>query len=159
MTLLTEGSTGQAVRNAQIALNYHLPDEKPPLETDGIFGWRTRARVVQFQRATDYLVDDGIIGPLTSEALYTFVDLSFHIVSLTTPARDGGGEAQVSGGRSAAFKWPRPGNDWPRIDPFKLPPLRFEFPRVVPPLPRLPRLSLDPLLKFLRERLTFDLGM
>lgn len=161
MTLLVEGSTGQSVRNAQTALNYHLPDAQPPLAVDGIFGPKTKARVLLFQKDND-LVVDAIIGPRTSEALYTFVDLSFHIVTVTTPVGEAGGEAHVSErGRSAAFKWPRP-KDWPRLDPLPLPPLPFKFPRAVPPLPPLllqrPRLSLDPLLTSLRKRLTFDLA-
>ena len=63
MTLLVEGSKGQAVRNAQTALNYHLPDALPPLAVDGIFGPKTKARVLQFQKQTDYLVVDVTLPP------------------------------------------------------------------------------------------------
>lgn len=158
MTLLVEGSTGQAVRNAQTALNYHLPDAQPPLVVDGIFGPKTKARVLQFQRENDYLKVDAIIGPRTSEALYTFVDFSFHIITVTT--RDGGGDTREG---AAPFRWPRPGKDWPRIDPPLLPRIPFKFPKIVPPVPGLllgrPRLKLDPLFLFLRKRLKFDLGM
>jgi peptidoglycan hydrolase-like protein with peptidoglycan-binding domain len=49
MATLIQGSVGQEVKNLQTALNYHLPNAAPPLKVDGIFGPRTRERVLQFQ--------------------------------------------------------------------------------------------------------------
>lgn len=75
---LSFGMTGTDVRNLQAALNYHLRPPKPPhtppgaprppLETDGVFGPITDARVKEFQRL-NHLVDDGIIGHVTRPLL------------------------------------------------------------------------------------------
>jgi len=62
---LNVGSTGSEIRMLQSelqALNY---DVGP---VDGIYGSRTKAAVMEFQRDKDLLVD-GIVGPQTQEAL------------------------------------------------------------------------------------------
>jgi hypothetical protein len=75
---LSLGMTGTDVADLQAALNYHLrspqpphtpPGEpRPPLETDGVFGPLTDARLKEFQRLND-LVDDGVVGHLTRPLL------------------------------------------------------------------------------------------
>src|SRR5262245_29089266 len=140
MSLLVQGSTGQEVKNLQTALNYHLPNALPPLVVDGIFGRKTNARVVQFQTLHRLKVD-GIVGPETHRALYTFVDCSHHL--LTVNFRRNNKKLFKKGGVSAVGDDPSPPS------PFLLPPLpRFQlpFPTFLPPLPPIlqpPRLELD----------------
>lgn len=67
MGLLKVGSTGPDVRHVQVMLNRLIP-APPLLVVDGIFGPKTRERVVQFQ-SKNGLDADGIVGPLTSKAL------------------------------------------------------------------------------------------
>jgi hypothetical protein len=152
MALLAEGSRGQEVKNLQTALNYHLPNFFPPLAIDGIFGPKTRSRVVQFQTSFRLQVD-GLVGPETHKALYTFVDCSHHVViarrSVASPAV-----------RSRSFAV---GDAPPSPPPFPLPPLpRLElpFPKNLPPLPgplQPPRLVIDPELLLLIQGVKFEL--
>ena len=65
---LSKGSTGQEVRDLQMALNARPPSSLPPLAADGIFGAKTEARVREFQRAKGLTVD-GIVGPRTWSAI------------------------------------------------------------------------------------------
>jgi peptidoglycan hydrolase-like protein with peptidoglycan-binding domain len=67
MILLKMGSASDDVRKLQEMLNVVITTT-PPLQTDGIFGPKTQARVVQFQTNLR-LKPDGIIGPVTSKAL------------------------------------------------------------------------------------------
>ena len=67
MALFKIGSSGQEVRHVQKMLNFLIPAQTP-LQTDGIFGPKTQARSVQFQKSAS-LVPDGIVGPLTTKAL------------------------------------------------------------------------------------------
>jgi len=58
------GSQGVEVLHLQGLLNARPPTALPFLQTDGIFGPKTQARVREFQQ--DYgLAADGIVGPLT----------------------------------------------------------------------------------------------
>ncbi len=66
--LLSAGATGPDVRDLQSRLNLAPPTQLPPLAVDGIFGPKTRARVVEFQKNKG-LVADGIVGPKTWAAL------------------------------------------------------------------------------------------
>lgn len=69
--LLREGTSGQNVITLQYLLNVvseYYPGIPAPAQ-DGIFGNDTRQAVVAFQRAMD-LNADGIVGPLTWQALY-----------------------------------------------------------------------------------------
>ncbi|MCA9126618.1 MAG: peptidoglycan-binding protein [Planctomycetales bacterium] len=66
--LLSMGSTGPEVSKLQSRLNSNLPFALPPLDTDGIFGPKTLARVKEFQLAAGLSVD-GIVGPKTWQAL------------------------------------------------------------------------------------------
>lgn len=67
MALLSLGSVGQAVKDVQTALNGR-PSSLPALIVDGIFGNKTRAKVVEFQQRNG-LVADGIVGDLTLDQL------------------------------------------------------------------------------------------
>lgn len=64
-------SHGLAVRQCQEILNW-LITVQPPLRVDGIFGPKTRDRVIVFQKQSS-LVPDGIVGPKTNTALITSV--------------------------------------------------------------------------------------
>ncbi len=65
---LTQGSRGDGVRSLQNNLNNVLNAERPPLNPDGVFGMKTKDRVVKFQRMNG-LVADGIAGPKTMTKL------------------------------------------------------------------------------------------
>ena len=63
--MLRRGSRGPDVTEIQAALNGAGGSRSAPLGEDGIFGPKTHARVVEFQRASG-LSPDGIVGcPLT----------------------------------------------------------------------------------------------
>lgn len=64
---LQQGSTGDAVKSLQRALNRWYPQLRP-LAEDGAFGPATRARVIYFQQRSR-LVSDGIVGPKSWAAL------------------------------------------------------------------------------------------
>ena len=64
--LLRVGSSGPDVADLQTELNQ--AGAEPPLQADGQFGPRTRAAVVEFQRANG-LDPDGVVGPQTRRAL------------------------------------------------------------------------------------------
>ena len=66
--ILRQGSFGHGVAEAQIALNAHLPAGQDPLTIDGIFGPKTRAVTIAFQKSNG-LDPDGVIGPKTREKL------------------------------------------------------------------------------------------
>jgi g-D-glutamyl-meso-diaminopimelate peptidase len=68
MQLIRKGATGPAVKDIQTLLN-NLITIVPKLIEDGIFGSRTQAAVLQFQRQNG-LSADGIVGPRTSLALF-----------------------------------------------------------------------------------------
>ncbi len=65
---LYAGSQGPDVKTLQSKLNAALPNAKPALAVDGIFGPLTLARVRAFQQSKG-LVVDGIVGPKTWAAL------------------------------------------------------------------------------------------
>ncbi|MGK9231222.1 peptidoglycan-binding protein [Inquilinus limosus] len=124
--LLTIGSQGADVRAVQDVLNFHLRNTVP-LQLDGIFGAKTKARVEQFQRANKLKVD-GIVGPKTSALLFEVSVVKAQLLlvprSLTLP---------VIGAR--------PGLQPPRL----IPPLQWPAPPgrlVTPPLILGPRLTL-----------------
>ena len=65
---LTAGSSGPDVADLQQRLNKRPPSSFPPLRSDGIFGLKTKARLIEFQR-NNGLKADGIAGPLTMAKL------------------------------------------------------------------------------------------
>jgi len=67
--LVTYGCTGLDVKELQAALNFHVRGPATPLETDGIFGPLTKARLKEFQRLAK-ITDDGDAGPITVGNLY-----------------------------------------------------------------------------------------
>ena len=70
-----EGSTGWAVRAVQDQINFRNNKNGHTLNVDGVFGPSTRAAVLAFQRAVateqSGFPVDGIVGPLTWQALVT----------------------------------------------------------------------------------------
>jgi len=69
--MLQMGSTGPDVSAVQNMLNLLIQDQ-PALDVDGIFGDQTQARVMQFQTQSQ-LSADGVVGPLTAQALVAAV--------------------------------------------------------------------------------------
>lgn len=65
--LLRIGSTGPNVMLVQILLNF-AGAASPLLVVDGIFGPKTQAAVLKFQK-TSRLAVDGIVGPMSMQAL------------------------------------------------------------------------------------------
>lgn len=61
-------SRGTAVVELQTRLNALMPETRPPLQPDGIFGDQTFARVKHFQK-TRGLVVDGVVGAKTWAAI------------------------------------------------------------------------------------------
>lgn len=83
--LLFMGCSGSEVADLQKALNAEGTSSLPALGEDGIFGLKTRARVVEFQGAQQ-LAPDGLVGAKTRDALQQFFDLVKGIVAkITTP--------------------------------------------------------------------------
>lgn len=167
MTPLAQGAAGQDTRNLQQALNYHLPEALPRLATDGRFGPRTEARLRQFQ-AQCRLQADGIVGPHTHRALYTFVRLSCHLLTCgrALQARRAGAGSQMPGAmqlpaQRGTVRMALPALPLPL--PLPLPPLPrtpLPFPALMPPLPPLlqpPRLEIDPRLLELTRSTRFEL--
>jgi peptidoglycan hydrolase-like protein with peptidoglycan-binding domain len=68
---LSLGAVGAAVIELQKALN-GLPSRLARLTADGIFGQKTRGRVVEFQ-GENGLDPDGVVGPLTWEKLLALI--------------------------------------------------------------------------------------
>lgn len=62
--MLQIGSRGPQVTKLQADLNRLMPGEMPQLKADGVFGPKTRERVVKFQ-SRNGLRPDGIVGPKT----------------------------------------------------------------------------------------------
>ena len=65
---LRAGDVGADVRALQDVLNFHIR-RLAPLAVDGIFGPKTKARVIDFQRS-NRLADDGVAGPVTNGKLF-----------------------------------------------------------------------------------------
>lgn len=65
---LRAGDQGADVRALQDVLNFHIR-RLVPLRVDGIFGPKTKARVIDFQSA-NALAADGVAGPITNNKLF-----------------------------------------------------------------------------------------
>jgi murein L,D-transpeptidase YcbB/YkuD len=75
VTTVRQGSTGPAVRAVQDQINFRNNKNGRTLAVDGVFGPKTKAAVIAFQRAMSTQVRgfavDGIAGPQTWQALVT----------------------------------------------------------------------------------------
>jgi peptidoglycan hydrolase-like protein with peptidoglycan-binding domain len=67
MVYLQQGSNGTSVRNLQTILNFVM-SAQPALDADGIFGPKTRSRVIEFQSKLK-IGADGIVGPISGKML------------------------------------------------------------------------------------------
>lgn len=93
---LSIGLTGDDVRQLQNWLNtiaqYRQPKfdtANPLLKTDGIFGPKTKARVVEFQ-SRNGIVGDGIVGPITMN----LINIAMDVVKKLPLPRPAGGSYQ-----------------------------------------------------------------
>jgi len=68
MRNLSIGSSGKDVSDLQQSLNKRPPSGLSELVPDGVFGKKTNARVIEFQKNKG-LVPDGVVGPKTRAAL------------------------------------------------------------------------------------------
>lgn len=93
--LLRQGSRGQDVANVQDALNTAGKSKLPALAVDGIFGAKTRARVVEFQTANG-LGADGLVGPITRSKLQPHMRPGG--ATIIPPGGGGGGGPRPGGG-------------------------------------------------------------
>jgi len=66
--LISQGANGPDVRAVQDVLNFQIRRFEP-LVVDGVFGPKTHARVVEFQKA-NRLKADGLVGPTTLGKLF-----------------------------------------------------------------------------------------
>jgi peptidoglycan hydrolase-like protein with peptidoglycan-binding domain len=75
IVLVRKGSTGPAVRAVQDQINFRNLRNRHTLDVDGIFGPKTQAAVRAFQQAMAHEIRsfpvDGVVGPLTWQALVT----------------------------------------------------------------------------------------
>jgi peptidoglycan hydrolase-like protein with peptidoglycan-binding domain len=99
---LNVGATGEDVRALQRLLNFHFPlPWWVPLTEDGIFGSKTRARVVEFQSVNNLLVD-GIVGPQTRQTLLDSRTFSFNASIAPIAEELSPHKLQLSGGPNLA---------------------------------------------------------
>ncbi|HUE81405.1 MAG TPA: peptidoglycan-binding domain-containing protein [Pyrinomonadaceae bacterium] len=118
--ILKQGSSGPQVKAVQDVLNFHIR-RLGPLKVDGIFGPKTRARVIEFQRVNK-LKPDGIVGPLTNAQLFEVTELPLPIVFIPQLTLS---QPQL-GARNRDF-----GIQTPRL----IPPLQWPGPPFTPPVP------------------------
>lgn len=86
LPMLRMGSVGDVVRTLQKALNLG-PTNLERLDEDANFGPKTRGRVVEFQ-AQSNLSQDGVVGPMTWEALEPLLQAVEAIIDQIQPASD-----------------------------------------------------------------------
>lgn len=89
------GSAGPAVRELQSLLN-RLPTALKRLAEDGQFGLGTRGRVIEFQKRQQ-LSDDGVVGPLTWEALLALINAHGPglVSAIITPAHESAARSTI----------------------------------------------------------------
>jgi peptidoglycan hydrolase-like protein with peptidoglycan-binding domain len=116
---LSQGMTGQDVRALQDVLNFHIR-RGAPLAADGIFGPKTHARVLEFQKVNG-LKADGLVGPKTNAQLFEVTEVPVPLLFMQrlqlTPPRFGAS-------RSLGIQPPR-----------LIPPLQWPGPPFAPPFP------------------------
>lgn len=116
---LSQGMTGQDVRALQDVLNFHIRRGEA-LKVDGIFGPRTHARVLEFQKVNGLQVD-GLVGPRTEGQLFEVTELPLPILFMP--------RLQLP-----RLQFATPGSS--RIQPPRLiPPLQWPGPPMPPPFP------------------------
>ena len=114
--LISQGVQGADVRAVQDVLNFQIRRFEP-LAVDGVFGPKTRARVVEFQRSNG-LTPDGVVGPIT---LGKLLEEEIIPVSLALVPQAGAGTRQGAFGLQPPQLIP-PLTLPPMISPFFLPP-------------------------------------
>jgi len=113
------GTTGPDVRALQDVLNFHIR-RGDALKVDGIFGPKTHARVLEFQKVND-LKPDGLVGPKTNAQLYEVTELPVPIVFVPTLQLN---LPQLGAPQKVGIKPPR-----------LIPELRWPGPPIPPPFP------------------------
>jgi Putative peptidoglycan binding domain len=115
--ILSQGMTGQDVRALQDVLNFHIRRGEP-LKVDGIFGPKTHARALEFQRANG-LKEDGLIGPNTNAQLFEVTELPLPLVfiprlQLNSPQFGSPGRVGIQPPRLIPpLQWPGPPSPLP----------------------------------------------
>lgn len=115
---LSQGMAGQDVRALQDVLNFHIRRGEP-LKVDGVFGPKTHARALEFQKANG-LIPDGLVGPKTSAELFEITELPVPLVFVPRLQLNAPGVGSS-----------RQGIQPPRL----IPPLQWPGPPSPPPLP------------------------
>jgi hypothetical protein len=144
--LVYEGARGQDVVNIQRALNYQMPDVMPALSLDGIFGPKTKARLILFQNQYD-LKPDGIVGPKSRVALLTIVSISHHLLPRNWPM-----SSRIRTGFSGGAPSPSLLPPLPRLQ------LSYPQPFTVPLFLQVPPLRWDPHFLFWLQSRPFEIG-
>jgi peptidoglycan hydrolase-like protein with peptidoglycan-binding domain len=125
--LLCQGMTGSDVRALQDVLNFHIRRGQP-LRVDGVFGPKTQARVLEFQKVNG-LKADGLVGPKTNDQLFEVTEVPLPILLMD---------------RSQLDRRKRPRNPPPQVGasqnfgiqpPRLIPPLHWPGPPATPPFP------------------------
>ncbi len=116
---LSQGMTGPDVRALQDVLNFHIRRGEP-LKVDGIFGPKTQARVLEFQKVNGLKVD-GLVGPKTDEQLFEVTELPVPIIFVPTLQLN---PPQFGTSQNVGIQPPR-----------LIPPLQWPGPPFPPPFP------------------------
>jgi hypothetical protein len=116
---LSQGMSGQDVRALQDVLNFHIRRFEP-LKVDGVFGPKTHARVLEFQKA-NRLKPDGLVGPKTNAQLFEVTELPLPLIFMP--------QLQLSSPQFGSPK--RFGIQPPRL----IPPLQWPGPPFTLPVP------------------------
>ncbi len=116
---LSQGMHGQDVRALQDVLNFHIRRFEP-LKVDGIFGPKTHARVLEFQKANS-LKPDGLVGPKTNAQLFEVTELPVPLVFMPRLELN---PAQLTPASRFGIQPPR-----------LIPPLQWPGPPAPPPVP------------------------
>jgi len=137
--VLSLGVSGQDVRAVQDVLNFHIRRVEP-LKVDGIFGPKTQARVMEFQKVNK-LKADGLVGPKTNAQLFEVTELPLPFVfmprlQLNTPQIGAPGSFGIQPPRLIPpLQWPGPPTPFP-VPFLNLKPI-FLFPNNTTALPDL----------------------
>jgi hypothetical protein len=115
--ILSQGMTGQDVRALQDVLNFHIRRGEP-LKVDGVFGPKTQARALEFQKVNG-LTPDGLIGPKTNAQLFEVTELPLPLVfmpqlQLNSPQFGSPGSVGIQPPRLIPpLQWPGPPSPLP----------------------------------------------